>query len=210
MVTPAPPDPFEPDIEDLEFGTLVYRVHHNRRAGAEFNPGHGASTRFAFFDDADGALVPVLYCAETEAAAVAETLLHDVPVAGGFLLYDDYAPKVMSRLRLTRPLRVAVLHGLGLRRLGVRAEQVTASPSSTYSATVAWAEAVHASGVDGLVWMSRQSNDAKAYAFFGDRCGDAFEQDDGFGRLFATGADLLWLIDLCAPLRVHVLPPSPG
>lgn len=26
-----------------------------------------------------------------------------------------------------------------------------------------------------------------------------------FGRLFATGADQLWLIDLCAPLHVNVL-----
>lgn len=55
--------------------------------------------------------------------------------------------------------------------------------------------------------MSRQCCDAKAYVFFGDRCGDAFDQDDGFRRAFATGTDLMWLIDLCAPLGLDVLPP---
>jgi len=53
--------------------------------------------------------------------------------------------------------------------------------------------------------MSRLCNDAEAYVFFGDKCDDAFAQDSTFGRLFATGADQLWLIDLCAPLHVDVL-----
>lgn len=50
------------------------------------------------------------------------------------------------------------------------------------------------------------TNDAKASAFFEDRCDGAFIQNITFGRRFATGATQLWLIDLRAPLHVDLLP----
>jgi RES domain len=150
-------------------------------------------------------VIPVLYAAATEEAAVAETLLHDIPVSGGILPYDNYARTVMARLEVTRPIRVGILHGLGLRQLKVTAADITSSGADTYPETVTWAQAAHDAGLDGLVWMSRLCNDAKAYVFFGDKCAAAFTQDSTFGRLFATGADQLWLIDLCAPLHVDVL-----
>lgn len=207
-MTPTPPNPFDPEVTVLAAGERLYRVHGNRRDATAFNPGVGEPTRFAFFEcHATGRTVPVLYAAAAQDAAVAETLLHDVPASGGYLDYDDYAAKVMSRIVSTRALRLATFHGLGLRRLRVTADDLTGSPATTYSATVDWAAAAHGAGYDGIVWMSRQCNDAKAYVFFGDRCGEAFEQDPGFGRAFVTGVDLLWLIDLCAPLGVDVLPP---
>ena len=172
------------------------------RSAVTFNPGVGGPTRFAFFGSPP---VPVLYAAATGEAAVAETLLHDIPVTGGLLPYDTYAPTVMARLRVTRPIRLAVLHGLGLRRLKVTAEELTASDARTYPDTVRWARAAHDGGFEGVVWMSRLCNDAKAYVFFGSRCADGFTQDNTFGRLFATGSDQLWLIDLCAPLHIDVL-----
>lgn len=210
MVAPEPPDPFDPEIDALAAGEPLYRVHSNRFDATTFNPGMGRPTRFGFFAGEEGTTVPVLYAAAAQDAAIAETLLHDVPLAGGLLGYDEYAGTVMSRLRTTRPLRLAALHGLGLRRLHATAEQVTASAASTYPLTVRWAAAAHQVGLDGLAWMSRQCNDVKAYVFFGDRCADAFTHDASFGRVFATGADLMWLIDLCAPLGVDVLPPPPA
>lgn len=200
---PDPPNPFDPQTATLDAGTPLYRVFSAaaRRSAVSFNPGLGAPTRFAFFGDP---VIPVLYAAATEQAAVAETLLHDIPAGGGVLPYDGYARTVMARLTVTRPLTVGVLHGLGLRRLGVTAE-LTAGDASGYPRTVRWAHAAHATGLDGLVWMSRLCNDTKAYVFFGDRCDGALTQDTDFGRLFATGTDQLWLIDLCAPLRVDVL-----
>lgn len=207
VVTPLPPRPFDPRVETLEAGSSLYRVYSSSRRATEFNPGIGGPTRFAFFGDP---VVPVLYAAGTEEAAVAETLLHDVPLEGGPLPYERYASKVVGRITVTRTLRLAVLHGLGLRRLGVAPEHVTASAADAYEQTVRWAEAAHdfadrEGGLDGLVWMSRLCNDATAYVFFGDRCGDAFEQDGSFARLLATGVDQMWLIDLCAPLHVDVL-----
>ncbi|GAB3024287.1 RES family NAD+ phosphorylase [Mycobacterium bourgelatii] len=196
-----PPDPFDPATATLPVGHLLYRVLSATRTATDFNPGIGARTRFGFFGDP---VVPILYAAETEDAAIAETLLHDIPVEGGVLPYDQYATKVLVRLEVTKKVRVAVLHGTGLRRLKATAGDVTSSPASSYRDTVKWAEAAHHAGLDGLVWMSRMCNDAKAYVFFGDRCADAFAQDPSHARIFASPADQLWLIDRCAPLHVDV------
>ena len=201
MVT-GPPVPFDPATDTVAAGQLLYRVLSASRKATDFNPGIGAPTRFGFFGDP---VVPIMYAADTEDAAIAETLLHDIPADGGILPYDKYAGTVLVRLTVTRELRVGVLHGLGLRRLKVTADDITTSPASAYGTTVRWAQAAHAIGLDGLVWMSRKCNDAKAYVFFGDRCSDAFAQDPTHARIFASPADQFWLIDLCAPLHVDVL-----
>ncbi|OBH91294.1 hypothetical protein A5678_11365 [Mycobacterium sp. E2733] len=197
-----PPDPFDPATATLPAGHPLYRVLSATRTATDFNPGIGARTRFGFFGDP---IVPIMYAADTEDAAIAETLLHDIPVEGGLLPYDQYADKVLVRLKVTRPMRLCVLHGTGLRRLKVAANELTASPASSYDTTVHWAEAAHGAGLDGLVWMSRQCNDTKAYVFFGDRCAEAFAQDPSHARIFASPADQIWLIDRCAPLHVDVL-----
>lgn len=205
MTVPPPPDPFRADAESLEAGALLYRLGSNRRAIDEFNPGVGRATRFAFFGDP---VVPVLYAADTEQGALAETLLHDVPTTGGRLTYDAYADSVMGRLVVRRALRLASLRGLGLRRLGVSARELTDTEASEYPRTVAWAAAAHTAGFDGLAWTSRLCNDTRAVVLFGDRCGDAISQDPTYGRLFESGPGLDWLIDTCAPLHVDVLPPA--
>ncbi|OBI33755.1 hypothetical protein A5709_21235 [Mycobacterium sp. E1386] len=197
-----PPDPFDPATTTLPAGHPLYRVLSATRTATDFNPGIGARTRFGFFGDP---VVPIMYAADTEDAAIAETLLHDIPVEGGLLPYDQYADKVLVRLEVTRPVRLGVLHGTGLRRLKVTAAELTASPASSYDTTVRWAEAAHRAGLDGLVWMSRQCNDTKAYVFFGDRCPNTFAQDPSHARIFASPADQIWLIDRCAPLHVDVL-----
>jgi hypothetical protein len=204
-VVKAPPSPFDPEIETLAAGHLLYRVFTTSRTAVEFNPGVGGPTRFCFFGQP---AVPIMYAADTEDAAVAETLLHNIPVDGGLLPYDDYSRKALARLKVTRDVRLAALYGLGLRRLEVAPEDVTSSPASTYADTVRWAEAAHEIGVDGMVWMSRLCNSVKAYVFFGDRCDGAktaFAQDPTHGRIFASTADQTGLIDLCASLHVDVM-----
>jgi RES domain len=197
-----PPDPFDPAIATLPAGHLLYRVLSATRTATDFNPGVGSRTRFGFFGKP---VVPIMYAADSEDAAIAETLLHDVPAAGGLLPYDQYADKVLVRLKVAQRLRLGVLHGTGLRRLKVTAAELTSSPASSYAATVLWADAAHDAGLDGLVWMSRQCNDTKAYVFFGDKCAQAFTQDPSHARIFASPADQIWLIDRCAPLHVDVL-----
>lgn len=198
----GPSSPFAPATTTLHAGHPLYRVASTSRSATAFNPGIGTPTRFGFFGNP---VVPILYAAETEDAAIAETLLHNVPAEGGALSYDRYSGKALVRLATTRDLRLGVLHGTGLRRLQVTAAELTASPAATYPTTVRWAEAAHGIGLDGLVWMSRMCNDTKAYVFFGDRCADAFTQDVTHARIFASAADQIWLIDHCAPLHVDVL-----
>lgn len=205
---PDPPDPFNAYIDMLRVGEQIYRAHSNTRTVAEFNPGYGSPTRFAFFPDRRSQVVPVLYAAATEEAAVAESLLHDIPHTGGALPYNSYASTVMGRLSVTRDLRLARLRGTGLRRLKVTATELTDTAASAYPRTVQWARAAHHAGFDGLSWTSRRCNDAQAIVLFGDRCLNAVEQDPSFGRLFQSGEGLDWLISMCAPLHVDVLPPA--
>ncbi len=73
----GPPTPFKPEIETLSAGHLLYRVFTNSRPPTEFNPGIGAPTRFGFFGKP---VVPLMYAADTEEAAIAETLLHDADI----------------------------------------------------------------------------------------------------------------------------------
>lgn len=206
MNTGSPPHPFNADTDRLAAGQRFYRLHSNTRTVDEFNPGFGSRTRFAFFGDPT---VPVLYGADTEEAALAESLLHDVPASGGILPYAAFADKVMGKVEITRDLRLASLRGLGLRRLGVEAQHVTDTGADDYPRTVAWAQAAHAAGFDGLAWTSRKCNDARAVVLFGDRCADAVRQDSSFGRIFQSGPGLDWLIETCSPLHVDVLPPAP-
>lgn len=191
----------------MSAGTVFYRVYRNssgREANA-FNPGVGDPTRFAFFGSPK---VPVLYGAETEKSAVAESILHDVPITGGRVNRDDYGDKLMGRVVVQRGLKLAAFMGGGFRTLGVEASNITLTDASRYEETVGWAEAAHQAGFDGCVWMSRQHNTDMAYVFFGD-AGRVQEMDlvvdRTYGRAFAFPKDLDWLTDMCGSLRVDVL-----
>jgi hypothetical protein len=202
--TPDPPNPFRPREITLAAGTRMHRVYDNRYATLEFNPGPKGAGRFHFFGEPT---VPVLYAAETEEAAVAETLLRNIPVAGGLLAYGDYKSKVMAAFTSRREIRLASFLGSGLRTLRVEARQLTDTPGESYPQTRKWAEAAHGAGYEGIAWMSRRNNSDRAYMFFGDRLtsGD-FEVVPGSGRIFALGPGQDWLIDLCSPMHIDVMP----
>lgn len=209
VTVPAPPDPFDPALEILSAGTRLYRTFEAAadRHVTSFNPGYGGPHRFSFFGDPP---VPSLYAAQTESAAVCESLLHDIPMSGGRLPPERYERSVAGALEPVRDLRLATFHGMGLRRLGVEPNQLTSIPPRAYRATVAWARAAHAAGLDGAVWMSARLNTDRAYIFFGDRV----QEDDlrvvtSYGRLFTTGPDRDWLVDLCAFMKVEVLTRTP-
>ena len=97
MVRRVPGKPFEPEEYVLEADMTLFRVFNaggsTPRKVTNFNPGKGGATRFAFFGDP---AVPVLYAAETEEAAVCESILHDVPPGPGSVLYDNIADRVCA------------------------------------------------------------------------------------------------------------------
>lgn len=193
---------------------LLYRVLGvaGGRLATDFNPNFGEPTRFAFFADESGAAVPVLYAAYSAEAAVCETLLRDIPAAGGTLLESDYMGSMMAGLRTNRELNLVKFMGTGLRALGTTHQALTSSDMRTYSQTVQWAEAAHRAGFDGAAWMSNRCNDTVAVVLFGDRVEpDALSADASVARIFSRQTDRDWLTDMCFPLgiRVRWKPPLP-
>lgn len=206
QVVPNPPRPLDPLIEVWAAGTRLYRVHSQRRAASAANPGPYPQTRFAFFDEPP---VPVLYAGENEQVAVAETLLHDLPPAGARLVPAAYENRLASALAPRRDLRLAQFHSDGLRRLGVRASNLTDTTPAHYVRTTAWAQATHAdTDVDGIVWMSRHWNAGKAVVLFGDRVPSTdLAVTNDYGRAFVSPEDFEWLATVCQRANITIIPP---
>lgn len=193
--------------EPVQQGILLYRVLDARsgRSVIDFNPGFGSPTRFAFFNGPDGVKVPVLYAALTAEAAIAESILRYVPVAGGELLRRDYETMVLGGLRPSRALNLASFKGLGLRALGTDQAEVSETTPGRYEETVRWAAAAHRAGFEGVAWMSHRCSSDIAVMIFGDRVtGRDLEPDDGVAKIFRRQVDREWLTDMCAGLHITV------
>jgi hypothetical protein len=203
--TPEPPQLFKPETTTVEVGQQFYRVHPAQYGATEFNPGGGNGGRFHFFGSPK---VPVLYMAQTPVAAIAETLLHDLPVdTHSRLRRRNYAPMVLSKIEVRRPLRVAAFLGMGLWQLGVEASQLTATPTSRYPLTRAWAQAAHEAQLDGVVWMSRRCNNDMSFVLFGGPVASEHLLELPDDRIaFGTREGRDWLVQVCSRLPVDIAP----
>lgn len=172
---PPPPASLLPLAVHLEPGTPIFRVHHGRFGAAGFNPGLGRG-RFHPLEDRRGRTVPTLYGSDSLDGALSETVFHHVPVrgAGRAVRRSALRPLVLSVLAPRRRLTLVQLHGHGLRRLGVRREELIGTEAAQYPRTVRWAAALHAAGpwFAGLEWVSRQHDTSLAFLLFGDRVGE--------------------------------------
>jgi len=170
-----PPDPatLDPLVVEIASGTPLVRVHATTRSADAFNPGLGAPSRFAPLHRPDGTPIPTLYAATTVAGVLSESVFHDVPYRGRGkrILVARLTGLAMSTLIVTEPIRLAMLAGLGLRRLGVRRRDLIETGPAVYAQTAAWALALHGSPAApaGLLWTSRQDDTASAFLLFGDR-----------------------------------------
>lgn len=196
----------EPRSEILPSGTALSRLHPAAFGAADYNPGPTpavAQTRFAFFGSPT---VPVLHAAQNDDAAIAETLLHDVPLSGGRLDEGLVRRRVLSEVVSSRDLHLLVLHGDGFRRLGTDPEDIIRTSPRRFGETVPWAAATHAAGFDGMVWMSRRHDSARSYVFFGTGAahGD-FQVVPGSGRAFAFDHEVDWLSRRLGPLNVRIV-----
>ena len=110
-------------------GTRLVRVHAVARPADAFNPGRGARSRFGPLLRPDGTPIPTLYAATTIAGALSQSIFHDVPYAGRGkrILAARLAGLAISTFIVAEPIRLALLAGLGLRRLGVAASGVAAT-----------------------------------------------------------------------------------
>jgi hypothetical protein len=211
-VVPDPPDAPDLLVETIEAGSTLFHGHRRERDAVAFNPGPRPAGRFSFFEaSADGRLVSAFYAGLNEEVAVAETLLHDVPLSGGQITWAEQNLRIISAVQCLRDLQLAQLHGGGLRRLGIKARELTDTGADEYPRTVRWAAAIHTArpDLDGLAWMSARWNSHKAVVLFGDRVGLAdLAQDASVSRDFRILADREWLLDLLDSVNVIAMPPS--
>lgn len=158
----------------VDAGTRLWRCYRALFAPLAFNSSGSGGGRFHFFEDSSGTLVPVLYAAESQDAAIAETIFHDIPLRGRRLVAGH---KLVGR-RLaevevsgSKPLRLVELHDPGLLRLGLRPDNLTQTSAYHYPRTRIWAQACHEqlAWAQGLIWMSARFNAARALVLFGDR-----------------------------------------
>jgi hypothetical protein len=163
---PDLPDPFPDPLEQVwHAGTPIIRCHDISMGATEFNP-TSTSRRFRPVDGG-GLTVPTIYGAELSEGALSETVFHDVPVRRTTkrrVQRKALVSVVLSIVISKRNLRLAKLHGDGLKRLGVTHGELIESSSKQYPRTAIWAQAIynHSAEYDGMIWRSRQHQDSYA------------------------------------------------
>jgi hypothetical protein len=184
--------------------TLIHRVHLDDYAGDAFNPGNHGNARFSPIMDVHGRSIPTLYGGTTFDCAAMETVFHDVPFTAGLKTFDrtlKLARQVYTQLTPQRDLNLADLSTTALRKLGIARNQLIDTEKDIYPQTRAWAEAIHRAcpTLDGLSWVSRQDDRARALMLFGDRMRRADLHRHGETRSIqsdlAVHNDLLGLAD---------------
>ena len=159
----------------IEWGAnlTLYRVHHQRFHGPDFNPTQRGNARFSPIYEANGVLIPTLYAGTTLDCALMETVFHDVPYKAGFkyISLDVLDEQVHSSLVLSRSLHLIDLGTVALHKLGIKRTELIDTTKSHHSRTRRWAEALYMqfAGAEGLRWTSRQDDRAHAVVLFGSR-----------------------------------------
>jgi hypothetical protein len=157
-------------------GSTIHRVHHLDYGALQFNPGRKGNARFSPIADAAGQPIPTLYGGASFACAAMESVFHDVPFAPGLKTYDKgrLAGQGHSQFSPRRDLLLADLGSKALRKLGVPRNCLIDTEKDQYPVTRQWAAAIHAQcpNVQGLCWISRQDDSARAVVLFGDRIGE--------------------------------------
>lgn len=154
-------------------GQSIHRVHRDAFGAAQFNPGVAGNARFSPIVDATGQPIPTLYGGSSFACAAMETVFHDVPFAPGLKTVDkrQLDGHAYSVVRPRTDLQLADLSHIALRKLGISRSQLIDTEKNCYPQTQLWAQAIHAQfpAIQGLCWVSRQDDTARALMLFGDR-----------------------------------------
>jgi len=207
----APPATLHLTLWTLSSKQVLHRVHQAQYRGDEFNPGLKGNARFSPIRDSKGNPIPTLYAAVTFDAAAMESVFHDVSHAPGFKHYDKrkLEGQLHSTVKLRRDLKLADLGSVALRKLGVQRKQLIDTEKDQYPATRRWAEAIHAGHADlqGLSWISRQDDSARAVLLFGDRIPTGALRQVGSPRsLLEDEQAYEELLDLAARIGVDITP----
>lgn len=210
-VIPVPPDAPDFTMTTVEAGAVLHRVHPGRYNADQFNPGTQGNARFSPIQNAQGDAIPTLYGGSTMDCALMETVFHDVPYAPGFKTLDKskLSGQVHSKVEVTQDLQLIDLASVSLRKLGVTRKQLIDTEKDQYPATRQWAQKLHekAPQAQGLSWISRQDDSARAVVLFGDRTPQGALQQQGSSRsLVNDGGAYDEVLNLAARLGVLIVP----
>jgi hypothetical protein len=208
--TPAPPDDLHVTLTTLIAGEVLHRVHLEKYGADQFNPGVHGNARFSPIQDERGQPIPTLYAGTTMPCALMETVFHDVPHVPGFKSFDrgKLTGQQHSVVEVTQELRLADLRSLALRKLGISRRQLIDTEKEQYPATRKWAQALHRQCLEaqGLLWVSRQDDSARAFVFFGDRVPDGALRQRGDSRSLLEDADAYdEVLDLAERIGVSIV-----
>ncbi len=170
---PAPGGELRLTLIEWPKGKRLHRVHQDKYLATQFNPGTQGNARFSPIQDEKGKAIPTLYGGTSRDCAMMETVFHDVPHTAGFKSYDKkkLLGQVHSTVLLNAPLVLVDLASVPLRKLGVTRKQLIDTEKDQYPATRQWAAAIYLQcpQAQGLCWVSRQDDSARAMMLFGDR-----------------------------------------
>ena len=170
---PAPGAKLHAELVEWTAGRAIHRIHDKKYASTQFNASGLGNTRFSPIAGAARKTVSTLYGGSTFDCAAMETVFHDIPHAPGFKTFDKdkLSDKRASVVSPVRDLQLVDLSSKALRKLGISRLQLIDSDAADYPNTRPWAAALHAQcpKADGLVWVSRQDDEARAMILFGDR-----------------------------------------
>lgn len=140
-----------------------------------------------------------------------ETVFHDIPHMAGFKSFDKrrLTGLTHSTVRIEQALRLADLTSIPLRKLGVNRKQLIDTEADQYPVTRLWAEAIHAQcpHAQGLAWVSRQDDSARAVMLFGDRIRHGVLRQRGISRsLIQDMAAYDTVLNLAERIGVTIIP----
>lgn len=149
----------------------IERIHSSCFGATDFNPGIGNS-RFSPIKDSKGKSVSTLYGGESLAVAMAETVLHDLPIPckGAPVELSVLDTLARSKIASKEDLELVDLNPRFMKKHGITQADLLGSSADNYTETHQWAEKVHADNpvAQGIQWASKQHGD-KAVMLFGDR-----------------------------------------
>lgn len=170
---PTPGADLRLSMYTLQANKLLHRVHLSRFGAAQLNPGVRGSARFSPITNANSKAIPTMYAGTTFDCALMETVFHDVPHTPVLKTIEKstFKNQLHSQLTVQHDLTLVDLSAVALRKLGLTRSQLIDTEKESYPSTRLWAEAIHLQcpAAQGMTWVSRQDDRARAFMFFGDR-----------------------------------------
>jgi hypothetical protein len=153
-----------PDVRELlAKGSRLFRVHPTCYPANLFNPNLGSGEgRFHPVMNAFGLPVPTLYAAHSMEGAFGEVLFRHGTVNFPQKRAQEYS---LSEIELCKDVYLASLKGTRLRALGLSRSDVLENTDYTQSRLLA-TDIHHALAVDGLIWLSKQNDEAQNVVLF--------------------------------------------